>query len=102
MGVCDGTAVEFRLTEGTYYLLLAKSGYEAIGYDLVLNGNTPPVVNLYFSQFREHVEESSQEESSEEESSAEESSAEEESSQEESVPEENSAEESSSEQSVGT
>ena len=97
MGVCDGTAVEFRLTEGTYYLLLAKSGYEAIGYDLVLNGNTPPVVNLYFSQFREHVEESSQEESSEEESSAEE-----ESSQEESVPEENSAEESSSEQSVGT
>lgn len=64
MGTYNGRAVEFTLPYGTYYLVMARVGYEAIGYDLVLDSSSLSTVNLYFSQFNQLPEESSEEESS--------------------------------------
>ena len=77
MGTYNGRAVEFTLPYGTYYLVMARVGYEAIGYDLVLDSSSLSTVNLYFSQFNQLPEESSEEESSryEESSRPEESSS---------------------------
>ncbi len=99
MGTYNGRAVEFTLPYGTYYLALTRVGYETIGYDLVLDSSSLSTVNLYFSQFTELPEESSEEESSRYQESSREESSREESSREDSSYEDSSYEDSSYEDS---